>query len=163
MPSQKQSIILGVAVATILSTSYLSFINFLCCAGMIAAGMVTVWHYTSTHNLTIPAGRGAVMGLIAAGIGSFLAIFLNFALIKLGIRADLAISQFVIDTFGENMPPEALDDMREQMDKPVTFAGYFVNGLIGLVVSAIFGAIGGAIGASVFKKGRDITPDEGVV
>ncbi|MEX0746709.1 MAG: hypothetical protein WD275_01835, partial [Rhodothermales bacterium] len=83
MPDKKQSIVLGAVVAALLSTSYLGFINCLCCAGMIIAGALTVWHYASTNEMTIPAGQGAVMGLIAAIIGSFVAIFLNFILIKM--------------------------------------------------------------------------------
>ena len=97
MPDKKQSLILGAVVAALLSTSYLSFINCLCCAGMIIAGALTVWHYTSTNDLTIPAGQGAVMGLTAAAVGAFAAIFMNFVLIKMGIRADRAITEAIIN------------------------------------------------------------------
>ena len=153
MPDSKQSIILGAVVAALLSTSYLSFINCLCCAGMIIAGLLTVWHYTSNNDLTVAPGKGAVMGLTAAAIGSFVAIFLNYVLIMMGIRADAAIMEFIVGLAGDNMPPDQLDEMRKQIETPATFGKHFLNGLIGVVVGGIFGAIGGAIGASVFKKG----------
>ena len=153
MPDSKQSIILGAVVAALLSTSYLGFINCLCCAGMIIAGLLTVWHYTSNNSLTVPPGKGAVMGMTAVAIGSFIAIFLNFILIQMGIRADVAIMRAIVEIVGDNIPPDQLDQMQEQIETPATFGKHFLNGLIGVVVSAIFGAVGGAIGASVFKKG----------
>ena len=153
MPPKGPSIFLGAAVVAVLSTSYLGLINCLCCAGVIIGAMASVWHYTTTHELTIPAGQGAVLGLSAAALGALIATLLNFVLIKIGLRSDLAISEFIISSFGDQMPPEQVDAMREQMEAEVTFATYFFNALIGVVVSVIFGAIGGAIGASVFKKG----------
>ena len=58
MPDKQQSIILGGIVAGILSTSYLGFLNLLCCMGIIIGALVAVWHYTDTHELTIPSGTG---------------------------------------------------------------------------------------------------------
>jgi hypothetical protein len=120
--------------------------------------MAAVWHYTSENELTIPPGEGAVMGLSAAALGVVLATILNFILIKVGIRHDLMISEFILQQFGGSMPPEQVEAMEEQMTQPITIGSYLVNGLIGIVVSVIFGAIGGAIGAAIFKKGTD-TPD----
>jgi hypothetical protein len=159
MPDQKQSILLGAAVAAVLSTSYLGLINCLCCAGVVIAGILTVWHYTDTNQVTVPAGRGAMMGLAAAALGAFVAIFLNFVLIKMGVRADLMIQQLIIDRFGDAIPPEQVDQMRDQMERPVTFVSHLLSGLIGVLVSAIFGAVGGAIGASIFKKGSEPADD----
>jgi hypothetical protein len=120
---------------------------------MILAGALTVWHYTSTNELTIPAGKGALMGLTAAALGAFAAIFLNFLLIKMGIRADRAIVEAIISMFGDNLPPDQVDTMQDELDQPVRFGKHFLNGLIGVVVGAIFGAIGGVIGAAMFKRG----------
>ena len=158
MSPKGQSIFIGGIVVAVLSTSYLGLINLLCCAGVIIGAMAAVWHYTSENELTIPAGEGAVMGLSAAALGVVLATIINFILIKMGIRHDLMISEFILGQFGGSMPPEQVEAMEEQMTQPVTIGAYLVNGLIGIVVSVIFGAIGGAIGAAVFKKGTD-TPD----
>jgi len=160
MPDQKQSILLGALVTALLSTSYLGFINCLCCAGVIIGAMVTVWHYTGTYQLTIPAGKGAVMGLLAATIGAVIATFLNYFLMEMGLGSNEAILNFFIENFGENMPPEQLEQMREQMEQGQTLGAYLLNGVIGIVVSAIFGAIGGAIGASIFQKGDDSAAGE---
>ena len=160
MSAKQQSILLGGLVVAVLSTSYLGFINCLCCAGIIIGAMASVWHYTSTNELTIPTGEGAVMGLSAALVGFFIAFIINYILITIGIRHDLAITQAILNNFGDQMPPEQVEAMEDQMDAAITIGSYAINGLIGIVFSLIFGAIGGAIGAAVFKKGKEETPGE---
>lgn len=156
MPSKQQSIILGGLVAGLLSTSYLSFINFLCCAGILAGALVAVWHYTDTNELTLPAGQGAVIGILAALVGWGVSFVLNYVLIQAGIRADLTVSQFMLDRFGASMPPEQYDALIAQMEEEITVGKYVLSALPGLALSALFGAIGGAVGAAIFKKGEPI-------
>ncbi len=161
MPSKQQSIILGGLVAGLLSTSYLGFINFLCCAGILAGAMVAVWHYTSTNDLTLSGGQGATLGLQAAFLGWAVAFILNFVLMSAGLRHDLAITEFFLNTMGDQMPPEQVDLMEEQINTPFTMGWYLkngllsVNGAVGIGLTALFGAIGGAIGASAFKNGPE--------
>lgn len=146
---------LGSAVVAVLSTSYLGLINCLCCAGVIIGAMVAVWHYTNTNELTIPTGEGAVMGLIAAVVGTVIAFVLNMILTSMGLGLEAAIQEFVLDRFGDQMSPEQLADMEEQFEASSSLGARLVNGVIGLAVSSVFGAIGGALGASLFKKGTD--------
>ena len=152
MPSKLQSIVLGSVVVAVLSTSYIGFINFLCCAGVIIGAIVTVWHYTSTHGVSVPPGQGAVMGLAAAALGAFLSIFTNYLMILLDVRHDLFFTDFMLESFGDQMPPAQRDELEAARDAEPTLSGQFTNGLIGVAVSAVFGAIGGAIGASIFKS-----------
>ena len=155
MPSKQQSIILGGLVVAVLSTSYLSYINFICCLGVLSGAIVAVWHYTDTNELTISSRDGAVMGLLAALIGLVVASVLNFALIKMGIRHDQAITQFILNSMGDSMPPEQYDNMVEQMNAELTVGLMLKNTAIGAIAYVIFGAIGGVIGAKMFKKGGD--------
>lgn len=153
MSPKGQSILLGAAVVALLSTSYLGFINCLCCAGVIAGAMVAVWHYTNTNSLTIPAGEGAVIGLSAAALGGVISLILNFLLISIGLGAEAAMQEFALDFLAGRVPPEQLEEIEAQMAAGQSAGAYFVNGLCGIVIFVIFGAIGGVIGASVFKKG----------
>ena len=155
MSDKTQSILIGGAVVAVLSTSYIGFINCLCCAGVIIGAMTAVWHYTNTNSLTIPAGQGAVIGLLAALAGVTLATLVNYILMSLGIRSDQVITEFILNRFGDQMPVEQVEAMEDQLNASLNFGTYLVNALIGFVVSTIFGAIGGAIGASVFKKGEE--------
>ncbi len=155
MSPKQQSILLGAGVAALLSTSYLGLINCLCCLGVIIGGLAATWHYTDSNQLTIKPGDGAVMGLSAGALGALVALILNFVLIKMGIRHDLAMTNLMIDLMGDNLPREQYNELMAQSEAPVRFGSYFFgfNQLIGIVVSAVFGAVGGAIGAAIFKKG----------
>ncbi len=163
MPDKKQSLLMGALVAGILSTSYLSLINLLCCMGVIAGAMVAVWHYTDTNELTIPTGTGAGMGAMAAIGGGVISMILNLVLIQAGIRHDVAMTEFILNTWGSSMPPEQIEAMEAQIEADFEFGAYFLNALLGFVISAVFGAIGGAIGAKVFKKGGDEPTDLSVI
>ena len=160
MPDQKSSIFLGAAVVALLSTSYLSLINYLCCLGVIVGAMTTIWHYTSTYRLTVEMGRGAVLGLAAAALGAFVAIFLNYLLSPLGLDAGTITAELTMNMFRDMMPPEQLEQLQSQMDQQqgAGLMQRLFSGLFGVVIASVFGAIGGIIGASVFKKGG--APDE---
>ncbi|MBO6575523.1 MAG: DUF4199 family protein [Rhodothermales bacterium] len=161
MPSKQQSIILGGAIVGLLSTSYLGFINILCCAGVLTGAVVAVWHYTSTHELTLSGGQGAGIGVQAALVGWLIAFVLNFVLMSAGVRHDLMMAEWSLANFGDQMQPEQLDQIEEQINTPFGVGSYLkmtlasVNGVIGIVLTALFGAIGGAIGAAAFKKGPE--------
>lgn len=157
MPDQKQSILIGAAVTAALSTSYLGLINCLCCAGVVIGSLVTVWHYTSRYDLTIEAGRGAVMGLVAAAVGAVISLLLNYLLLQVGLGGQEVIVQSIMEAFSGYVSPEQMEMMREQMEaqRDVSFGAYLINGLVTVFVFALVGAVGGAIGAAIFKKGGE--------
>ena len=156
MPNKQQSIILGGIVVTVLSTSYLSLINAICCLGVLLGAIMAVWHYTETYDLTIKTGDGAKMGAMAALFGLVVATVINYILITVfDIRHDQAMAQYMLDMFGDNMPPEQYDQTVAEMNAPVTI-GKVMEGLAwGFVTYSIFGALGGILGAKMFKKGGD--------
>ncbi len=139
----------------LLSTSYLGMINILCCAGVLAGTMVAVWHYTTTNELTMSTGQGAVLGLMAGVVGFGISFVLNYMFISMGVRSDLAISQFIVERLGDSMPPETLDQMLDEMAKEITFVSYTMSAMWGLVITSVFALIGGSIGAAIFKKGTE--------
>jgi len=159
MPDKKQSILLGSLITGLLSTSYLGFINVLCCLGVIAGAMAAVWHYTSTNELTLKTGEGAGMGALTGLVGYIVGTLLTLLLMSMGIRHDLAINEYMLDRFGENMPPEQYDMMLAQIEKPFTIGGWLGDNMLTIVLSALvivaMGAIGGTIGAKMFKKGGE--------
>lgn len=163
MPSKRDSILLGGLVVGVLSTSYLGFINFVCCLGVVIGAMVAVWHYASNNSLTIPAGQGAGIGAAAGALGAAIAFVLNTVLTLAGIDSNDAFLNAIIgfmETQAESVSgddaaalEEQIAELEAQRDAPFTI-GTALSGLaIGVLVSAVFGAIGGAIGAAFFKKG----------
>ena len=155
MPSKTQSILIGALTAGILSTSYLGFINVVCCLGVILGALAAVWHYTSTHKLTLRAGSGAGLGALAAVGGALIAAVLNFLLAQIGLDASGALNDLIINQFGAQMDPAQIQEMRDQEANAGTIGALFQGLIFGIPIYAIFGAIGGAIGASIFKKGEE--------
>lgn len=121
----------------------------LSCLVILSAGLVAVWHYTSTHGLTIPAGQGAGIGAAAGAVGALVAGILGQLFISLGVLPD------PIEAARRNLESQGLT--QEQIDQGLAFAENFSNPIIGIIIglalAAIIGAISGAIGAVVFKKG----------
>lgn len=157
MPSKWTSILIGALVAAIsafISTALSNPANpvgsmagsAICCLGVIGAGLVAVWHYASTHSLTIPGGEGAGMGAAAGAIGALLAGVLGYVLIAAGILPD---PEVMMEEMLETMPEE----QREMAERFGGFGTGPVGWLINAVIFAAIGAIGGVIGASLFKKG----------
>lgn len=160
MPSKLQSILLGAVVYAVVSV-VLAVIGqaaglgnvggavlllFSCLIGL-ALGAMPVWHYTSTHQLTVPAGTGAGMGAGALAIGVIIAAILQFALVAAGVMTDP--QELMMDQW------EAQGMTQEQIEMAQTFSNPLISTAIGLVIGAVIGAVGGAIGASIFKRGAD--------
>lgn len=126
----------------------------LCCLGVIGAGLIAVWHYTSTNGLTITGGEGAGMGAAAGAIAAILAGLIGYALVAAGLMPD---PEVVMREMLEGMP----EDQRGMAERFGGFGMGPVGWLINAVIYAVIGAIGGAIGAAIFKKGgaTPVEPD----
>lgn len=166
MPDKKQSIIMGGAVYAGLSVvvsllfGQAGLGQALGCLIIFSGGLTAVWHYTSTHSLTIKAGQGAGLGTLASLLGAVLAIAVGFALVTAGIMPDPAVEgmeRAIADM-------EARGMTEEQIEQGLAMTEMFMNPAVwitmGLVFGAIGGAISGAVGALIFKKGED---EDGVV
>lgn len=156
--TRTNALLMGAAVVAVASTSYLGFVNFLCCIGLWGGGMFAVYRYTTDTQSTITGGDGAQLGFMAGLIGAVIGLVLTFVLRLVGIRDDLVISNMMLNMQG--MPPEALDQIAADMEKTVVEKTLTWGALIGPLVSGAVGAIGGAIGAAVFKKGGSVRPEQ---
>lgn len=156
MTPRQQSILIGAVVTGILSTSYLFFINVLCCLGVIIGGVVATQQYTSRTGGAVESGDGAVLGALAGVGGAILQPVLNWALRPFGLGFRDVVLEMVKNPQGQSMlPPETL----QQMQTSPGLGAILFNLVVGMVVYAIFGAIGGAIGAALFgeeEQGRDV-------
>jgi len=156
MTPRQQSILVGAVVTGVLSTSYLSFINSLCCLGVIIGGLIGVQQYTSRTGRAVEAGDGAVIGALAGAGGSVIGSILDRALRPLGLDSD-TISQGMMEEMMQGMEgQQGMPQMMEQMQgQGGGGAMMFLFGLaFSLVLYAIFGAIGGAIGSALFGEER---------
>ncbi len=139
-----QSIFIGGVVVGVLSTSYLSLINLLCCFGVMLGGGVAAWHYISTTSRSIDPVEGASMGAGAGVVGSLLSAAFDWMLRPLGLDGESVI-QNLMDVDMEQM----MQEQGQMMQEP-GMGMILVSLLMGAILWAVFGALGGAIGASLF-------------
>lgn len=167
MPSKTPSIALGAIISIVLSMALSFGMLSMGPTGQMLAGcgacllavvgpLVAVWHYTSTHHLTIPAGPGASLGAITGAVAAVVGGLLQQGLILVGLYPNAAEvierqRQGMIDSGMDPAQIEQSMQMAEQMGGMTS--NPLIGILIGLVFGAVLGAIGGAIGAALFKKG----------
>ena len=162
MPSKTQSIVIGVGVSVVLGLLF----GFLATSGgqagqmiggcgaclvAILAPMVAVWHYTSTYNLTIPAGQGAGMGAAVGAIGAIISALIQRLLIAMSVFPD-PIENARRQLESQGMDPAQIEQamsLAETLNSPV------IGLVAGLLIGALIGAIGGVLGAVIFKKGSE--------
>ena len=164
-PSRTPSIAIGVSFYVVLSlaTSYLLFnggtamstlAGLLSCLVAVLAPVVAVWHYTSTHHLTLLPGPGAGLGAAVGAAGAVLSGLIGWALQQAGVfpSTDEMMAQTRRQMIEDGLSPDEVDGMMEMMggmsQSLVTQLG------IGVVVGLIVGAVAGAIAAQIFKKGE---------
>lgn len=160
MPSKSQSILIGIGTSVVLGLAFTfvssttgtigqSLAGCLTCLVWLAAPMVAIWHYTSTYNLTIPAGQGAGMGAVVGAGGGGISAILQQVLVSVGVLPD-PVQQAREIYEAQGMSAEQIDQTMSMVEM---FSGPVMGIVVALVIGALVGAIGGAIGASVFKKG----------
>ena len=152
MPSKTQSILLGggaIGVAAALLSLIPAAGGCLACLAVIGAGVLAVWHYTDTYNLTITGGQGAGMGALAGVVALVVAGLIGFLFQAIGLTP--GFTEAFQEGFRQgNADPEQAEQILELITGPVGIITFIV---VGLILYAILGMIGGVIGASIFKKG----------
>ncbi len=154
MTPRQQSILVGAVVTGVLSTSYFSFINALCCLGVIIGGLVAVQQFASRTGAAVESGDGAVLGALAGAGGAVIGSILDKALQPFNLDSR-SISQGMMENMMKGMEgQQGMPQMMEQMQQDG--GGGAMMFLFGLAFSAIlyaiFGAIGGAIGSALFGE-----------
>lgn len=155
MTPRQQSILIGAVITAILSTSYLAFINVLCCLGVVVGGAVATQQYVSRTGGPIEAGDGAVIGALAGMAGSILSAILDWLLRPLELDMQSVIEplrqQMMQNSAGgPGMSPEMMEQF--QGEGGMFTALGILSLVINLIIFAIFGALGGAVGAAIFGK-----------
>ncbi len=145
MPMRLQSVFIGGIVAGVLSTSYLSLINVLCCLGVMLGGGTAAWHYITTANRSIDPVEGATLGAGAGLVGSLLSTLFDWILQPLNLDGESVIQSLM----GVDMQQMMQEQQGQMMQEPSTGL-LIVSMIMGAVLLAVFGAIGGAVGASLF-------------
>jgi hypothetical protein len=162
MTGKFQSILLGALVTGLLSSAYW-VIQFgyqsqvlgivVCCAVPTVGALLAVWHFTTTNSLTIRAGEGALMGLMACLLGYVISYVLNILVAAVGVAPSPFDVDAIVELTRDSMIEQGQDPAVIEQSEEFTRKLFWVFPLIGLAANAVFGAVVGAVGASLFKKG----------
>jgi hypothetical protein len=150
LPAMYGGIIMGVLSAT----PFLSFVNCLCCAGILFGGFMSVYFYKKALTDEMEAltsadgmGLGAFAGVFGAVVSTILSglFYLMFGnLVNEAIVGWLQSSGAL-----QQMPPEA----RAQIEQGMIEQGFSIIGVvISFILLPLFGLLGGLIGYAVFRK-----------
>jgi hypothetical protein len=167
MPSKTPSIALGAVAYVVLSlgaaflvvqggTVLGALAGCFGCLVILAGPMLAVWHYTSTHRVTLLPGQGAGLGAITGAVGAVVSGLIQQALIALDVLPDTAEAMAMQrdEMLSQGMDPAQIDSamgFAEQLGGMTS--NPFMSILFGLVIGAALGALFGALASVMFKKG----------
>ncbi len=157
--SSKTSILIGAVTTCVLS--FIPIINMLCCLHYVVAGLVSVWHFTSRHSVTIETFKGIKIAFFSILLGGLVATIIGDALFLASGGGNLdGLKEMIIEKVEQEGGPQSeqavqfIEQFMPDEITPVHLIGIFIFQVVMLAIgSAITGAIGGALGAAMFKKG----------
>jgi hypothetical protein len=144
----------GIVMGVLSATPFLSFVNCLCCAGMLLGGFMSVFFYKKELTAEMEAltsADGMVLGAFAGLFGAVTSSILGglFFLIFGNIANDAILQTMKSMGVLDRLPPETL----EQIEQDMAQQGFSIVGVIvGFIICPLFGLLGGLIGYSVFRK-----------
>jgi hypothetical protein len=154
----------GIIIGLISGIPFLSFINCLCCAGVLFGGVMAVFFYKKDLTSQMPPLSNNDALAVGALAGLFGALFANILsavfLYTIGNVAGEATYNAVVgfyESIGilDQMPPEALEQMEQGMMEGELSA---VSVISSFVIFPLFGLLGGLIGYAIFKPKPAATP-----
>lgn len=163
MPDNFRSILFGSALIAVIGlVPYMSLINAFCCMGLLLAGAITVYHYTTTHHLTLTSGEGFRLGVYTGVLGGLTTLVISYSLqLFLGyipgseLLAILKKLQLSMVQNDPEMTREIESAYREVQDSELSVVQMVFGTLVTMTVDPVFTGIGGAIAANLFKRGTD--------
>lgn len=144
----------GIIMAFISTIPFLSFINCLCCAGILLGGFLAVFFYKNTLPSNAPpliAGDCMIVGLLAGLIGAVLGAILSSIFLALFGNVAGQIIRELITGMNIHIPEETLKALEESTASSPTIKSFIIQLVSNLVVYDLFGLLGGLIGYSIFK------------
>jgi hypothetical protein len=157
----------GIIMGLISGIPLLSFVNCLCCAGVMFGGFMAVFFYkkqlppdNQTFTNSDAIALGALAGVFGALIGNVLSGIILLAVGNVAGKLMFDAVMRLYDTLGilDKMPPEAVDQMQTGMiDKGLSISSIVIS----FVIDPLFGLLGGLIGYGILKP-KDQPPAQPV-
>jgi hypothetical protein len=152
-PAKLQPAILGGVTIGVLSALPVINLANCCCAWILFGGALAAYLMQQNHPYPIDTGDGAVVGLLAGVIGSFVWVVAS-------VPVSAALAPLQSDMAGRiirdagDMAPEMRAIFENLAGAPAIGLSLILGFFVMLCVSSVFGMLGGLFGALMFKKGQ---------
>jgi hypothetical protein len=154
-PRLQPALLCGALIGVLSALPVVGWLNTCCCLWVVIGGALAVWVSQSNHPYPVTAADGALVGLLAGLFGGIVAIPLNMVFEPLQRQLMLRM----IDSMQVDLPPQFRQMMENAGGSRIAIV---FNGLLMMVVYAIFAMLGGLLGVALFKK-KDVPPPPGTV
>jgi hypothetical protein len=157
----KPALIGGVLLGILSALPIIGLFNCVCCAWVIAGGILAARLYVKDSPVAVTLGRGALLGLLTGFIGSIVSTIFSIPLNFLSSSSGMNLIEQLRERMKTmpNVPPETqalLDTLSNRSD---INALMLIFGLIfTLIVFCLFAMLGSTIGVSIFEKRKVGTP-----
>lgn len=142
----------GIIMGVLSGVPILSFINVLCCAGILFGGFMAVYFYKKQ----LTSEMSPMTNSDALGLGAYAGVFGAMASIILSGLFYLAFGNITGDIVLRMLPASFPPEARAQMENQMAQGGFSIASVISsFIISPLFGLLGGLIGYAVFRKKGD--------
>lgn len=156
-PAKTQPALLGGLAIGVLSALPVINIANCCCAWILFGGALAAYLMQQNHQEPIELSDGAVVGLFAGVVGSFVWLVVSVPMSIVMAPFQAQIVQRAISS-ASDLAPEARAFLEGLSNGPVVGLGLIFGFFLMLCVSTVFGMAGGLLGALMFRKNRPTPP-----
>jgi hypothetical protein len=151
----------GVIMALLSTVPFISFINCLCCAGILSGGFFAVFFYKNNFTPDTPpytSGDCVALGALAGVFGAIFGTILStiFMILFGNIMREIIIQW--LQNMNIDIPGEAWDVIEKSFNFALSPISIILSFMGKLVIDVIFGLLGGLIGYSVYKPKPQVIP-----
>ena len=152
-PAKLQPALLGGVTIGVLSALPVINLANCCCAWILFGGALSAYLMQQNHPAPIQIGDGAIVGLLAGIIGSFvwLIVSVPMSAVLAPLQSDMA-GRIIRDA--GDMAPELRAIFENMAGAPAIGLSLVLGFFVMLCVSSVFGMLGGLFGALMFKKNQ---------
>lgn len=157
----KPALIGGVLLGVLSALPVVGAVNCLCCAWVIAGGVVAANLYVKSAPVAVTLGTGALLGLVTGAIGAIVDTVFSIPLHIAMAGAGMGVAQQVRQA-AEQLPmtPETRDALLGIVSAGGGTGIFFMilSGIFKLVLYSLIATIGGALGVAIFEKRKPGVP-----
>jgi hypothetical protein len=151
----KPALIGGVLIGVLSAIPFVNLANLCCCLWAILGGMLATYLYVKNSPTPARAGDGAVLGVIAGGLGAVLYLVIG---VPIAIATGPMMQNMLVDLV-RNMDPQQAEMMRRQFELQGTaIAPVIIQSMIGAALLFVFSILGGLLGVPIFEKRKGTPP-----